>query len=237
TLHARLVVGADGLHSWIRATAGMRARPAAYAQTAIVANFDCEREHLGCARQWFLADGGVLAWLPLPGRRISIVWSAPVALAQALATLPASELALRVGEAGQNKLGALTLRDGPASFPLAFLRLPSVVAQRLALIGDAAHGVHPLAGQGVNLGFGDASVLSAVLHARGPLTDAGSPLLLARYARQRAEPVLAMQAVTDVLARAFGVRRRWLSLLRNRGMATIERFPLIKRALAQPALR
>jgi len=236
-LRARLVVGADGLNSWVRQAAGLVASPRAYAQTAVVANFDCEREHHGRASQWFRADGGVLAWLPLPGRRISIVWSAPTAMAEELAAMSAGELSQRVAAAGDHALGALTLREGPATFPLSFLRLPSVVAHRLALVGDAAHGVHPLAGQGVNLGFGDVATLAAVLAARGPIGDAGAPILLERYARQRAEPVLAMQTVTDALARAFSLDRRWLSGLRNHGMATIDRFPLIKRALAQPALR
>jgi 2-octaprenyl-6-methoxyphenol hydroxylase len=133
--------------------------------------------------------------------------------------------------------GELTLREGPATFPLAFLRPPSVVAHRLALVGDAAHGVHPLAGQGVNLGFGDAAVLAGILHERDAVGDPGAPILLERYARRRAEPVLAMQTLTDALARAFGIDRRWLAGLRNRGMTTIDRLHTVKRALAQPALR
>ncbi len=237
TLRARLVVAADGLQSWLREAAGISARRVAYAQTALVANFDCALEHRGCARQWFLADGGVLAWLPLPGRRISIVWSAPTALAEELSALSPEALAQRVADAGGNACGALALAGSTATFPLAYLRVPSMVAHRLALLGDAAHGVHPLAGQGVNLGFGDAAALADVLAARGPLADPGSPLLLGRYARRRAEPVLAMQAVTDALARLWSADRRWLGPLRNGGMATIDRFALIKRALAQPALR
>jgi 2-polyprenylphenol 6-hydroxylase len=236
-LQAKLLVGADGLRSWVRGAAGIVAAPKPYPQTAVVANFDCECAHRGRAWQWFRADGGVLAFLPLPGRRLSIVWSAPQAQAAELGVLPAAELAARVAEASGHVLGALTLREGPASFPLSFLRPPAVVAHRLALVGDAAHGVHPLAGQGVNLGFGDAAVLAQILAERGSLEDPGAPVLLARYARRRAEPVLAMQTVTDALARAFGLDRRWLAVLRNRGMTTIDRFPLLKRALAQPALR
>lgn len=236
-IEARLVVGADGLHSWARAAAGIRAEPLRYAQTAIVANFVCEREHHGRALQWFLDDGGVLAFLPLPGRRISIVWSAPDALAASLAALPVDALAARVAVTGRHVLGELQLTEGPRSFPLSFLRPPSIVSHRFALIGDAAHGVHPLAGQGVNLGFGDVQALAGVLAGRGPIHDAGAPLLLERYVRRRAEPVLAMQTMTDALARVFGIDRRWLRTLRNRGMATIDRFPPLKRALAQPALR
>lgn len=236
-VHARLVVAADGLRSWLRRAAGIAAEPAPYAQSAVVAHFAIERAHRGIARQWFLGNEGVLAWLPLPGAAISIVWSAPTALAAELLALEPAALASRVAAAGGHAQGLLTLMGAPATFPLAYLRVPSVVAPRLALIGDAAHGVHPLAGQGLNLGFGDAAVLARVLAARGPVDDAGSALLLERYARLRAEPVLAMQTVTDGLTRLFGVDRRWLARLRNGGMATVERFPGLKRALAQPALR
>ena len=124
-----------------------------------------------------------------------------------------------------------------AGFPLSLLRLPTTVAHRLALVGDAAHGVHPLAGQGVNLGFGDARVLAQLAAERGPLADPGAPILLSRYARRRVEPVLAMQVVTDGLARLFGPPSPWLSAIRNAGMAAVDQVPFLKRALAQPALR
>jgi 2-octaprenylphenol hydroxylase len=236
-LVTRLLVAADGLRSWVRQAAGITVEPRAYGQTGVVANFECERAHHGTARQWFRADGSVLAWLPLPGRRISIVWSAPDALASDLLALSPEALAQRVAAAGGHALGALAPISGSAGFPLAMLKLPATVAHRLALVGDAAHGVHPLAGQGVNLGFGDALALSQVLAERGPIDDPGTPILLARYARRRAEPVLAMQAVTDGLARLFGPPRPWLSALRNAGMAAVDRLPAVKRALAQPALR
>jgi 2-octaprenylphenol hydroxylase len=111
------------------------------------------------------------------------------------------------------------------------------VAHRLALVGDAAHGVHPLAGQGVNLGFGDAQALATVIAARGPIDDPGAPMLLERYARHRAEPVFAVQTVTDGLARLFGARSPWLARLRNLGLAAVDRLPIAKHLLAQPALR
>jgi 2-octaprenyl-6-methoxyphenol hydroxylase len=236
-LEASLVVAADGVRSWVRQAAGMTAEPRAYTQTAVVANFACERAHQGCARQWFRPDGGVLAWLPLPGRRISIVWSAPEALAADLIGADAAALARRVAEAGANALGTLTLAGAPAAFPLQYLRLPAVVAHRLALVGDAAHGVHPLAGQGVNLGFGDAQALAEAVVQRGPVGDPGAPIVLERYARRRAEPVLAVQAVTDGLARLFGARSGLAAALRNAGLSAVDRLPMAKYALAQPVLR
>ena len=221
----------------MRKEAGIAALPRDYGQTAVVANFSCERPHHGRAYQWFRADGGVLAWMPLPEHRVSIVWSAPDALAAELLGLPHDELAARVAAAGNDVLGAFRTITPPASFPLRFLRVPTSVALRLALVGDAAHGIHPLAGQGVNLGFGDAQALAAVLTDRGPVADAGAAILLERYARRRAEPVLAMQAVTDGLARLFGMPTPWMKALRNAGLSAVDRLPVVKRALAQPALR
>ena len=234
-LRARLVVGADGLRSWARREAGIAREPRDYRHTAVVANFAAERAHRGCAFQWFLAECGVLAWLPLPGRRISIVWSAPEALADDLLALEQSALAARVADAGGGALGKLTAITPAASFPLSFLRLPSVIAHRFALVGDAAHGVHPLAGQGVNLGFGDAAALASVLARRGPVTDPGERILLERYERRRALPVAAMQFVTDGLVRLFD--RPALRLVRNGGMRAVASIAPLRRLLAQPALR
>jgi 2-polyprenylphenol 6-hydroxylase len=232
---ARVAVGADGVRSWLRRGAGMTTEPRPYHQTAVVANFAVERTHRGRAFQWFFDARGVLAWLPLPGRRISIVWSAPEALASELAALDAPALAARVGEAGQHALGGLSRIGAAASFPLSFLRLPSVVAHRMALVGDAAHGVHPLAGQGVNLGFGDAATLSRVLAAGRSVGDPGAALLLERYARKRAAPVLAMQFVTDGLSRLFEPPA--LKRVRNVGMRAVGALGPVRRLLAQPALR
>jgi len=234
---ASLVVGADGLHSWVRQAAGIVAEPRSYGQQGVVANFECERAHHGRAHQWFRDDGSVLAWLPLPGRRISIVWSAPDPLAYELLTLAHDAFTDRVADAGGNALGALRMITPPVAFPLQSLRLPTSIAHRMALVGDAAHGVHPLAGQGVNLGFGDAQALASVLAERGPVGDAGAPILLERFARRRAEPVLAMHTVTDGLVRLFGPRTPWLRTLRNAGLSAVDRLPIVKRLLAQPALR
>lgn len=234
---ARLVVGADGVRSAVRRAGGIDAPTRSYGQVGVVANFACERAHHGRAYQWFRPDGGVLAWLPLPGRRVSMVWSAPETLAAELLQETPAALAERVAGAGRHVLGALSCLTPPAGFPLQLVQPLGSVAHRLALVGDAAHGVHPLAGQGVNLGFGDAEALATVLWQRGPVADPGEPILLERYARRRREPVLAMQAVTDGLARLFANPAWWQRTARNFGMAAIERFPIAKRVLVRSALR
>jgi 2-octaprenylphenol hydroxylase len=234
---ARLIVGADGARSRVREAAGIAALPRPYGQTAVVANFASERAHHGRAYQWFRDDGGILAWLPLPGRRISIVWSAPESLARELLAMDPATLALRVAAAGAQALGGLECITPAAAFPLSFLKVPTTVAHRVALVGDAAHGVHPLAGQGVNLGFGDVEALAGALRERGPVVDAGAPVLLQRYARRRAGPVFAMQSVTDALAHLFRIRAPWIRSARNMGLAAVERTPMARRLLAHSALR
>ena len=152
TLRAKLIVGADGRESWVRAHAGIEAQPRAYGQDGVVANFETEKPHRNAAYQWFREDG-ILAYLPLPGNRISIVWSAFDALSQELMALPPDEFCRRVQEAGKNTLGQLRLITPPAAFSLRLLNLEHLVKPRVALIGDAAHNVHPLAGQGRQSGF------------------------------------------------------------------------------------
>jgi len=233
----RLLVAADGAHSWTRRQAGLLQEPVSLGDTAVVANFDTALPHRGRAFQWFLGDEGVLAWLPLRGLRMSMVWSAPRSVADELMGCDPTALAQRVGAAGANALGSLSVLTPAQRFPLTSLHLSTVIGHRLALVGDAAHGVHPLAGQGMNLGLGDAAALVRVL-AEGRLTrDAGAPLLLERYASRRAEPVLAMQAVTGGLARLFAARGPFARGMRNAGMNVLAAVPPLRRALAQPALR
>ena len=178
-IEADLLVGADGPDSSVRARLGIPFEERPYGEAAIVANFATEHAHGDVARQWFRADG-VLAWLPLPGSRISIVWSTPVAHAEELQRLDARALERRVREAGKAVLGDLKLVTSVARFPLRQVRVPQPVAPGVALIGDAAHAVHPLAGQGINLGFQDARTLSAVLAGRSPLEGAGDLRVLRR---------------------------------------------------------
>ena len=235
TLVGRLLIGADGRDSWVRDAAELSAIDTPYGEMGVVANFECELPHRAIARQWF-RDDGVLAWLPLPGQRISIVWSAPDALASELLALPADALAARVAAAGGNELGRLTQITAPSAFPLRLLRVPTTVAPRLALIGDAAHGIHPLSGHGINLGYQDVRALAELLAATPPWQDVGSERLLARYQRARREETLLMQYTTDTLRRLFREKLPGLKPLRNLGMNLTNALPVLKNQLVRYAL-
>jgi ubiquinone biosynthesis UbiH/UbiF/VisC/COQ6 family hydroxylase len=234
-LDSTLVVGADGRESWVRAVAGIEAPGRDYPQHAVVANFACTVPHRGAARQWFRADG-VLALLPLPGDRVSMVWSATGAVATELLHAGPAELATRVAAAANGLAGELSVITVPTGFPLRARLAKCFVQPRLALVGDAAHHVHPLAGQGVNLGLRDVRELVAVLAGRGPQRDCGALPLLRRYERARREDALAMLAVTDGLQRLFASTVPGLGRLRNAGLALTGRLPLVRRLLAQHAL-
>ena len=234
TLRAKLVVGADGAQSWVREQAGIKVSAHDYAQSAVVANFACVLPHQGTAYQWFRPDG-VLALLPLPGNRVSMVWSTSDTQARELLALDATSLAQRVSEASDGVVGALEVITPAAGFPLRMQRVEQFVKPRLALVGDAAHNVHPLAGQGVNLGFRDARELAAVLCDRGAQNDCGDIALLRRYERARKEDVLSMQLATDGLQKLFASQAVWLSRSRNLGMRMVESQPFIKNLLVKHA--
>jgi ubiquinone biosynthesis UbiH/UbiF/VisC/COQ6 family hydroxylase len=233
-LTAPLVVGADGGGSWVRGQAGIEVRTFPYGQMGVVANFETEKAHGGIARQWFLSDG-ILAWLPLPGNRISIVWSAFEPEAQALRALDETAFCRAVQRAGHGVLGALRLITPPAAFPLRLQHNTAMVAPRLALVGDAAHLVHPLSGQGVNLGFRDVRALSHILAGRGA-RDLGDRWLLRRYERARRSDILAMQAVTTGLQKLFNNHDPVLGWLRNAGLAGVDRLIPLKRRLMAHAI-
>lgn len=236
TLSGDLLVGADGPDSRVRTLVGLPVEEHPYAEAALVANFETEREHGAIARQWFRPDG-VLAWLPLAGRRISIVWSAPLAHADELVALDERAFERRVRDAGGSALGDLALVSPVARFPLRMIHVERTVAPGVALVGDAAHAVHPLAGQGVNLGFQDARVLGEELAGRSALERVGDLRVLRRYARARREDVSAMQFVTDRLDRLFASEGQGASWLRNAGLQLVEAQPWAKEALAGRAMR
>ncbi|MFT3734632.1 MAG: UbiH/UbiF family hydroxylase [Rhodocyclaceae bacterium] len=233
-LRAALVVGADGVNSWVRQQAGLAAEMQPYADMGLVANFACERHHAATASQWFRADG-VLACLPLPGNLVSIVWSTPQAHAEALLALSAEALADKVSEASEGVLGKLELLAPAAAFPLRLMRVPEVVAPRVALIGDAAHAIHPLSGHGINLGFQDAQVLAARLLALPAFRDCGELSVLRQYERARVEEVAMLQGVTHGLHQLFGSQSAPLAWLRNAGMSLTGRLPFVRAAMTRYA--
>jgi ubiquinone biosynthesis UbiH/UbiF/VisC/COQ6 family hydroxylase len=234
-LRARLVVGADGAESWVRQQARIAAESHPYRQLGVVANFACAKSHGGIARQWFRQDG-VLALLPLPGNRVSMVWSIWEGQGRVLAALPGEVLCEQVRGASHDAVGELTLITPAAVFPLRRTKVARLVAPRVALIGDAAHVVHPLAGQGVNLGFRDARELAAILRDRGPATDCGALPLLRRYERARTEDILSMMLATDALQKLFNTELPALAAVRNWGLRLTGRVGPVRTLLTQHAL-
>jgi len=244
-LEARLVIGADGAQSAVREFAGISSVWHDYPHHALVANFDTELPHRHIAWQWF-GEHGILALLPLaPGPsaagRFSIVWSAPIGLAETLRELQGEALAERVQEVSDHVAGRMKLISAVSVHPLRLGRVSTMISPRVALVGDAGHGVHPLAGQGMNLGFGDLTDLVTAL--RGE-RDPGARLVLRRYERARAEPVQVMQALTDSLQKLFDPSAlhtirpfdRPLVLVRDLGWDLISRSGWLRRALVAHAI-
>jgi ubiquinone biosynthesis UbiH/UbiF/VisC/COQ6 family hydroxylase len=235
TLRAQLLVGADGADSWVRGQAAVDVEVRPYHQTAVVANFLISKPHRGVASQWFRRDG-VLALLPLPGERVSMVWSTGAAHANELLALTPAALAAEVAAAAHGTHGELQVITPAAAFPLRMQRVRRLVLPRLALVGDAAHNVHPLAGQGVNLGFRDARELAQVLTQRGVEADCGDFHLLRRYERARREDIASMRLATDTLQRLFNNDSAGWAKLRNLGLRLVNRQPQLKNLLVRHAV-
>lgn len=235
-LEGALLVGADGANSRVRGLLGLPSQEHRYDEDAWVANFEVERPHGDIARQW-MSRSGILAWLPLPGRRISIVWSARRALADELAGLDDRRFERRVRDAGGAALGDLRLESARVKFPLRLITVERVAAPGVTLIGDAAHAVLPLAGQGANLGLQDARLLAEALATRSPLERAGDLKVLRRYARGRREDVTAMQFLTDRLDALFASGQPLVGEARNLGLGMVESQPWLKALLQGHAMR
>lgn len=238
-LSAQLVVGADGARSFVRAQAAIAVEKRSYGQRAVVANFTCSRPHRNIAFQWFQGarkQGAVLALLPLPADHVSMVWCVPDAEAARLLALAPGALASEVTLASCAAVGELALATPQRAFPLEQLKAARLVAPRVALAGDAAHVIHPLAGQGANLGLQDARVLAEVLHSREPGRDAGDLRLLRRYERRRAEDILAMRTTVHGLFRLFETGGSGISRLRNAGLNFVDRIPVLKNLLMRHAM-
>jgi 2-octaprenylphenol hydroxylase len=233
-LSCQLVVGADGGQSVARRLAGIGREGWEYGQTAVVAHLSPERSHRQTAWQRFLPTGPI-ALLPLEDGRVSLVWTTTPEEAADLESASAEEFGRRVSEASDHALGRLTLASGRAGFPLALWHAREYVRPRLALVGDAAHTIHPLAGQGVNLGFLDAASLVQVL-ASAAGEEPHSLRTLRRYERWRRSENAIVLGLCDTINRLFAEKSVALSGLRRFGMSVVTRQPLLRRALVERAL-
>ena len=244
-LNARVVIAADGMQSTLRDLSGISATATVrtYPQQGVVAHLLCAQPHRGAARQWFLPDGSILALLPLPDvnqtAAVSMVWSVNEARADELCALSEADFLDTVNSASQHA-AAVTHRVNTAQrFPLTLVRVANPVAQRLVVVGDAAHAVHPLAGQGVNLGLIDARALHDVWQQADKVgADPGHALLLGRYRRERFGPTLAMQLATDGLFRLYNQADHPLLMAAGDvGMRFLGRLPAFRRTLSTAAVQ
>lgn len=247
---APLTVVCEGRASRTREEFGAEFDITPYAQHAIATRLVCERPHGQVARQWFLADGGILAFLPLDGAQgnsVAVVWSVPQEQAAQWLQADEADFTQRLQEASRHALGTLSLSGPRASWPLQQARahhwcgaLPGQSAQSAArswvLAGDAAHNVHPLAGQGLNLGLGDARALARVLHERPAWRGVADLRLLRRYERERKAALLPMGLAMDGLQQLFTRRESALQALRNWGLKGFERSGPLKAWVARQAM-
>jgi len=235
TISARLLVGADGARSQIREQAGIATHGWNYDQSAIVCTVAHERDHDGRAEEHFL-PAGPFAILPLTGKRSSIVWTETAREAERIVALPDGEFHAELEKRFGLKLGDLQVVGARRAFPLGLFTARSFIGERLALIGDAAHIIHPIAGQGLNMGLRDVAALAeAVADAARLGLDIGAPDVLERYQRWRRFDTMTMGAATDGLNRLFSNNSDMLRLARDVGLGLVERMPALKRMFIREA--
>lgn len=236
---AALTVLAEGKDSAARDALGVRFERHGYGQVAVAARLRADKPHAGVARQWFRSPD-VLALLPLdrpqPQSSYALVWSLPGERAQALLQADDAAFEQALGEATGGAAGRLALASARAGWPLSIARAERLCGAGWVLVGDAAHVVHPLAGQGLNLGLADVATLARVIAGREPWRRLSDEVLLRRYARERALPTQAMARLTDGLLHLFATEQPALRELRNRGMTLLNHFAPLKRLLTARAL-
>jgi 2-octaprenylphenol hydroxylase len=244
SIRAQLVIAADGANSPIRNELGISASEESYLQSAVVANWLCTYPHLETAFQWFLPGGDIVAMLPLPGKQVSMVWSTSPERAAALLKLDQAQWLDQFSSIANGvilkQLGELTLNSIPAAYPLRKIRAKRFIgpeaSPKVVLIGDAAHVMHPLAGQGLNLGLRDVAVLLNVLGKRESFRSPSDIVLLRRYERQRQGDTSALLWVTDKLKKLFSASSNTERQLRNWGLGLVNKSHFIKQRLIERAL-
>jgi 2-octaprenyl-6-methoxyphenol hydroxylase len=234
-LAAPLLVAADGARSTIRGRAGIATHGWSYGQSAIVVNVAHEGDHKGRAEEHFL-PAGPFAILPLKGRRASIVWTETTAEAERIMALPDDAFHTELEQRFKLHLGDIKVIGRRRAHPLGFFVARSFIAERIALIGDAAHLIHPIAGQGLNMGLKDVAALAEVIVDAARLgLDPGSAEVLERYQRWRRFDTMAMGVATDGLNRLFSNRSDLLRLIRDVGLGLVDRVPALKRLFIREA--
>lgn len=238
-VRAALQVVAEGRDSFTREQLGVTFEGHDYGQRAIAARLQTSLPHRGLARQWFRAPD-VLALLPMdrpqPDHGLALVWSLPAERAQALLALDGPAFEAELMQATGGAAGELRLASARAAWPLARARAERVCGPGWVLVGDAAHVVHPLSGQGLNLGLADVAALARVLAARESWRELGDPRLLERYARERLTPTQTMIGLTDGLLQLFAHPAPWVRELRNRGLSLVDKAWPLKHWLIDRAL-
>jgi 2-octaprenyl-6-methoxyphenol hydroxylase len=235
TCAARLLVAADGARSTIRERAGIASHGWAYGQSSIVATVTHERDHHGRAEEHFLPSGP-FAILPLKGRRSSIVWTEDAQEAERIVALPDAQFHAELERRFGLHLGEIAAVGMRRAYPLGLAVARAFIAERLALIGDAAHVIHPIAGQGLNMGLKDVAALAEVVVDAARLgLDPGSLAVLDRYQRWRRFDTLAMGIATDGLNRLFSNRSDVLRFARDVGLGLVDRLPAMKRLFIREA--
>ena len=235
TITARLLVGADGARSLIREQAGIATHGWNYDQSAIVTTVAHEREHNGRAEEHFL-PAGPFAILPLTGRRCSIVWTETSGEADRIVALPDNEFHGELEKRFGLQLGDIEVVGPRRAFPLGLFTARTFIGERLALVGDAAHIIHPIAGQGLNMGLRDVAALAEAIADTARLgLDPGGPEALERYQRWRRFDTMTMGVATDGLNRLFSNHSDALRLVRDIGLGLVERMPMLKRMFIREA--
>lgn len=235
TVAATLLVAADGANSFVRKRLSIATKDKTFNQTALVANYLAEGSHGNIARQWF-APHNTLALLPLPQQHVSMVWSVSTELAEELLSLSKVELALRVQEHSQNVLGKFKAVSDTLSFELKQVTATKLVADRVIFIGDAAHSVHPMAGQGANLGFRDVIALQAIIAGSHTMQDIGELGYLRHYERTRKADVVSVNALTSGLDHLFASKQDVIKKMTAFGMRHLNKQSIIKSILIKQAV-